>query len=330
MFDLGFERVADWIKGRGHSSVALQMPEGLKPRAMDFAGRLNEMGVSAIILGDPCYGACDLDRDYKEWADALIHFGHSPIPSMGDDPDILFVEVSFDGDVGPMVAAVADSLPSRVGLLATVQYVGCIPAAARAIEDSGRVAVVGMGDARIAHPGQVLGCNVSSAESVSGEVDGYLFLGEGDFHPLAASFACDKPVLVLNPISGETRSLDEKRDRMLRVRFAAIERAKDATSFLVLVCSKAGQTREADARDAVDAIRAAGKRANVAVMAEINPDALLPYDVDAYVCTGCPRIAMDDAALYGKPMLTPQEARIALGLEHWDDYAFDAIRPDQS
>ena len=214
--------------------------------------------------------------------------------------------------------------------MATIQYVGCIPSAVEAISESGRIAVVGEGDARIAYPGQVLGCNVSTAESVSEEVDGYLFLGEGDFHPLAASFSCDKPVLVLNPISGEARTLDEKRDRMLRVRFAAIERARQAASFLVLVCSKEGQTRKAEAEAIASEIRAAGKKAHVAVMEEINPTALLPYNVDAYVCTGCPRIAMDDAAIYVKPMLTLPEARIALGLESWDDYSFDAIRPGPS
>ncbi|MBO7204879.1 MAG: diphthamide synthesis protein, partial [Candidatus Methanomethylophilaceae archaeon] len=50
--------------------------------------------------------------------------------------------------------------------------------------------------------------------------------------------------------------------------------------------------------------------------------------VDAYVCTACPRIAMDDALRYDRPMLTPPELEVALGIREWDDYVFDQITSD--
>ena len=61
MFDLRLEYIARWVRDRGFASVALQLPEGLKVRAtevVDFLTR--ETGVDCVILGDPCYGACDL------------------------------------------------------------------------------------------------------------------------------------------------------------------------------------------------------------------------------------------------------------------------------
>lgn len=328
MFDLRLGQVAEWVRGGGYSSVALQLPEGLKARAAEAVDFLSSStGAEFTILGDPCYGACDLCAGYRGFADALVHFGHSPIPSQGDDPDVMYVEAFSDADVAGSVLAIAGGLPGRVGLLATVQYVNCIPQAARALESAGKEVRVGRGDARTLYPGQVLGCNCSAAEAVADEVDCFLFLGEGDFHPLAAAFGAGREVKVLNPLTGELRSVDGVRDRILRQRFAAIQRASAAESFLVVVCGKVGQCRPALADSVVAMLRAAGRRAYRARMEELSPENLAPYRVDAYVSTACPRIAMDDASRYPKPMLTPPEAEVAVGKRAWEDYAFDAIRP---
>ena len=327
MFDFELETISRWISDGGFASVALQMPEGLKIRAPEISEFIErETGAVPVIVGRPCYGACDL-FDYHGWADALIHFGHSPIPSQGDDPNVLYIESRSDAEVDESIMGSLSRLPRRIGLLATVQYLGLIPKVKGMLESSGREVRVGEGDLRICHPGQVLGCNCSAAESVDADVDGYLFIGEGDFHPLAAAFGMEKPVLVLNPVTGEVRDMSETRDRILRRRFAAIQGARDAESFLVIVCSKVGQNRSGLADEMVSLLRRHGRTAHKVVIEEINPTALMSYQVDAFVNTACPRIAMDDAARYPKPMLTPPELEIALGEREWGQYVFDQIRP---
>ena len=327
MFDFELETVSRWISDGGYASVALQMPEGLKIRAPEISEFIErETGAIPVIVGRPCYGACDL-FDYHGWADALAHFGHSPIPSQGDDPNVLYVESRSDADVDDSILGSLSTLPGSVGLLATVQYLGLIPKVRRILESSGRSVHVGVGDSRICHPGQVLGCNCSAAEAVNDDVEGFLFIGEGDFHPLAAAFGMEKQVLVLNPVTGEVRDMAEKRDRILRRRFAAIQGARDAQSFLVIVCSKVGQDRSELADGIVGLLRSHGRTAFKVVIEEVNPTALMSYQVDAFVNTACPRIAMDDAARYPKPMLTPPELEIALGEREWSDYVFDQIRP---
>lgn len=327
MFDFELETISRWISDGGYASVALQMPEGLKIRAPEISEFIErETGAIPVIVGRPCYGACDL-FDYHGWADALIHFGHSPIPSQGDDPNVLYIESRSDAEVDESIMGSLSRLPRRIGLLATVQYLGLIPKVKGMLESSGREVRVGEGDLRICHPGQVLGCNCSAAESVDADVDGYLFIGEGDFHPLAAAFGMEKPVLVLNPVTGEVRDMSETRDRILRRRFAAIQGARDAESFLVIVCSKVGQNRSGLADEMVSLLRRHGRTAHKVVIEEINPTALMSYQVDAFVNTACPRIAMDDAARYPKPMLTPPELEIALGEREWGQYIFDQIRP---
>ncbi len=327
MFDFELETISRWISDGGYASVALQMPEGLKIRAPEISEFIErETGAVPVIVGRPCYGACDL-FDYHGWADALIHFGHSPIPSQGDDPNVLYIESRSDAEVDESIIGSLSRLPERIGLLATVQYLGLIPKEKGMLESSGREVRVGEGDRRICHPGQVLGCNCSAAESIDADVDGYLFIGEGDFHPLAAAFGTEKPVLVLNPVTGEVRDMSETRDRILRRRFAAIQGARDAESFLVIVCSKVGQNRSGLADEMVSLLRRHGRTAHKVIIEEINPTALMSYQVDAFVNTACPRIAMDDAARYPKPMLTPPELEIALGEREWGQYVFDQIRP---
>ncbi len=327
MFDFELETISRWISDGGFSSVAIQMPEGLKLRAPEISDHIKSTtGASVVIVGRPCYGACDL-FDYRGWADALIHFGHSPIPSQGDDPNVLYVEARSDADLDDSILGALEALPGRVGLLATVQYLGLIPKVRGILEGSGRTVLVGTGDSRICHPGQVLGCNCSAAESVDSEVDGYLFLGEGDFHPLAAAFGMEKPVLVLNPVTGEVRDMSETRDRILRRRFAAIQSARDAESFLIIVCSKVGQNRSEEAERLQALIESHGRKVYRVVMEEVGPLALMSYRVDAYVNTACPRIAMDDSARYERPMLTVPELEIALGEREWGSYVFDQIRP---
>ncbi|MFA5452573.1 MAG: diphthamide biosynthesis enzyme Dph2 [Candidatus Methanomethylophilaceae archaeon] len=328
MFDLKLEHIAAWIRDRGFASVALQLPEGLKLRAteiVDFLSRKTE--ARFIILGDPCYGACDLFVNYKDIADALVHFGHSPIPSQGEDENVLYIEAFYSADIRESVKKIASKLPNSIGLLATVQYIQCIPQAKEVLESLGKEVHIGVGDKRTLYPGQVLGCNCSSAEIVVDKVDGFLYIGEGDFHPLAAAFGVGKEIFVLNPMNGELRSVDDVKDRILRKRFAAIESARNAQSFLVIVSSKIGQNRNALADELIEVIRKKGKVAYKSYMNELSPQNLLSYHVDVYVNTACPRLAMDDYSRYDKTILTPSEVEVVLGIRKWEDYAFDTIRP---
>ena len=326
MFDLNLNTISSWIKKRGYGTVAVQLPEGLKADAIRISDFLSaSAGAEIVVLGDPCYGACDLFVDYRRYADALVHFGHSPIHPQENDEDVFFSEVRADPDIENAVRAASEKLPMKVGLLATVQYIGLVPKAKKILEETGKEVFVGEGDRRISYPGQVLGCNFTSASSVNDKVDAFLYLGEGDFHPLAAAFGVKKKMLVLDPLTGTVRTVDEAKDRMLRKRFAVIESTKTAESFLVIVCTKTGQDRSTAADALISAIKERGKKAYRLVVNEIGPDILAAYRVDAYINTACPRIAMDDSARYSKPMLTVTEAEIVLGLREWEEYKFDTI-----
>lgn len=327
MFDLEIGRTTEWITSKGYSRVAVQFPEGLKIRSSEVAEDLrSSTGSEIIVIGRPCYGACDYYYNYKDIADALVHYGHAAMPSLGTDPDILFIEARANVSITESFEASVDQLPSKVGILASIQYVGLIPEAVRIIERSGREAFVSDGDTRIKYPGQVLGCDCSTAENIVDLVDAFIFLGEGDFHPLTAAFGTDRILFVFNPITGEMRNIDSIKDRILRKRFAAITLASEAESFMVIICSKVGQNRSTEAEKIIKNIREAGKKAYPIILDEVNSETLAHYRVDAFVNTACPRIAIDESARFDKPVLTIPEMEIVLGLRDWLDYEFDAIR----
>ena len=66
-----------------------------------------------------------------------------------------------------------------------------------------------------------------------------------------------------------------------------------------------------------------GKTADVIMMERFDPEYLLPFKADAYVSTACSRIAIDDYLRYDKPILTPIELEIVLGIRDWEDYHLD-------
>ena len=61
-------------------------------------------------------------------------------------------------------------------------------------------------------------------------------------------------------------------------------------------------------------------------MEHVGPELIDFYPVDVFVNTACPRIAIDDAVKYAKPMITPYELEVVLGEKKWEDgYKFDEI-----
>jgi 2-(3-amino-3-carboxypropyl)histidine synthase len=318
--------VTAWVKSIGARTVALQMPEGLKVHAQRVARQLEaDTGATFLIVGDPCYGACDYTIGYRSYAEALVQFGHSEIPSQPQDPRVLFVEVFVDLDITRLLEKALPKLKGHIGLLTTVQHVRMLPAVRSWLESRGRQVFVAKGDARIKYEGQVLGCNITSVEPIAPVVDQFLYIGSGDFHPLSAAIATDRPVIIIDPLMGEVREIDQLKERILRQRHAAITLAADARKFLILVSTKVGQMRMEEAVRLRRLAWSTGRQADIVLLEEFCPDQLLSYDVDAFVSTACPRIAIDDYLRYPKPILTPIEMEIALGIKQWSDYRMDRI-----
>ncbi|MGD1059988.1 MAG: diphthamide biosynthesis enzyme Dph2 [Methanomassiliicoccales archaeon] len=326
MYDFGLSDVTAFIKQRKAKLVALQFPEGLLTHAKEVIEELERLtGSKFLVLADPCYGACDVNLDYRIYADALVHFGHTEMPSLSKDEGVLYVDVKAELDILSLLPEAEKKLNGTVALVTTAQHLDSIPLVRDALVRDGFKVFVGHGDGRVKYPGQVLGCNVSAAMQVKSSVDCFLFIGSGDFHPLAVAIGTGKPVLILDPYMRSVRDVDELKERVLRQRHGAIARAKDARSFGILVSTKPGQKRMELAERLRDMAQSNGRSAVILVANIMDPERLLAFDVDAFVSTACPRLAIDDYRRYTKPILTPPEFEVLLGEREWDEYVFDAI-----
>ncbi len=306
--------------------VVLQVPAGLVRDAHELAARLRkEIGVPVDVAARPCFGACDPpQRDEAPRADLAIVLGHAPIPNVRAVRPTFFVEMrSPAGDPEHLAGLVAEArVPRRLGLVASVQHLDLLPRFADALSSRGFEVAIGRGDRRLAYAGQALGCNYTGAEEVARNVDAFLFLGTGQFHPIGLAFAVEKPVYTLDPARGE---LEPPIDRAALVarRQLLVASTRDARSWGILVSTFTGQNRSPTALALQARARAHGREAEILLSARIDPADLVGRNLDAYVCTACPRIALDDSSNYPRPVLTPPEFLMALGELPLEPYRFD-------
>ena len=314
------------VRAGGHRKVVLQVPAGLVRNAHDLAAQLREaVGAPVVVATRPCFGACDFPSlEEAPGADAAVVLGHAPIPNVRRVRATYFVEMREAGGEAPALAATlhAAGLPPRLGLVGSIQHLGLLPALGVELEKLGHATTVGTGDRRLAYPGQALGCNYTGAESTAASVDAFVFVGTGRFHPLGLAFAVDRPVWSLDPLQG---TLEPPIDRagLVARRQLKVAACLDARRFGILVSSFPGQDRSATALALQRRARTHGREAEILVFDRLDPRDLEGRDVDAYVNTACPRIALDDEALYAKPMLTPPEFLMALGELPLAPYRFD-------
>jgi 2-(3-amino-3-carboxypropyl)histidine synthase len=322
-----FEEYSDEINEKNAKRIAIQLPSGLKRKAPEILAELQKIvgeEVELLVLGDTSYGACDL-RDIeaeKIGADLMIHFGHASFGVKEVLPTI-YIEFFSDQDISPVVEKAAREIKEeRIGLLSVVQFTKQIEKAQKILEKAGKKVIVGQSQSRSKHAGQILGCDFTAGTSMEKDIDCFLYIGTGDFHPAGVAMGTKKIVYVADPERNEIRDMEELKDKLLRVRFAKIEAAKKAKRFGIIVSPKGGQNRLPYARKVASLLQKFGKEAFIVVVDEITPQKLDEFMFDYWVCTACSRIAYDDEAVY-KKMITPQEVEIVTGNREWKDYVVD-------
>ena len=326
-YDLELDRVCKIINERQVKNVILQFPEGLKAIATKVKDYLeNNTKSNIIISGDLCFGACDLPSfDSLLGGDLLIQFGHAEMPNLKSDIPILYVPAYSKQAVISIVSSATKHLGKNVGLITTIQHVHKLNEVKEFLQKNGFNVKIGEGTGRIAHPGTVLGCNLSCATSIATLVDCFLFVGSGNFHAIGIALSTNKPVIIADPIQNEVRETQEMKDRLLRQRHGAIISASTAKSFGIIVSSKPGQTRMNTAQNLKMLAEKHKKKAYIIILNEITPEKLKGFNLAAIISCACPRIAIDDFLTYPVPILTPQEFKIVLNERKWEDYIFDEL-----
>ena len=75
MYNLNLEKAIKEIKDNKASSVCIQLPDGLKPKANEIVKQIEKQTDAKVVIWlGSCFGACDTP---KLDVDLLIQWGHS-------------------------------------------------------------------------------------------------------------------------------------------------------------------------------------------------------------------------------------------------------------
>lgn len=321
-FDFEEERIKQEILKFGAKRVLIQLPEGLKPEAPRLAKTIEKFGALPIVSADPCYGACDLATAEAEslGVDLIIHYGHSKLLRYERVPTI-YVEARATINVDEAVKKALPLLEKwrKIGLTTTVQHVQTLDNVREILLRTGKTVVIG--DAgRLNYPGQVIGCDYSNAKSIAKDVEAFLFVGGGRFHALGVALSTSKPTIVADPYEERAHSIVEQAEKIVKQQWMSVEEAGKAKVFGVLVGLKLGQRKFDEALGIKRQLEESGKTAFLFVVREVTPEVIMEFPtVDAYVNTACPRISLDDASKFRKPVLTVNEALVVVSKLSWEE-----------
>ncbi len=290
------------MRASGKKKFVIQMPEGLKTKALDIIAALEREGFEIIYAANPTYGACDLALEEARLAkaDALVHIGHSKfyVGIKSDIPVIYFpwkMHVNFE-DID--ISAIKEDV---LGIVTTIQHTDVLNDAKKFLESKGKTAVIG---------GQILGCWSISAEKIEESVDAFVFIGSGHFHPLALKDT-KKPIYVMDVERKATEKLDT--EKFEKKRWANIYKARDAKSFAILVSTKEGQKELLGLAEVIKKkIETAQKTTVIIMMNELTEQKLLGIKADAFINTACPRL-LDDT--WSRPIINAMDVEEVLKSE---------------
>jgi 2-(3-amino-3-carboxypropyl)histidine synthase len=253
-------------------------------------------------------------------ADLLVHYGHNEFLRDGSNGiPVVYIPAKSRHETIPVVEKALPLLHgTRIGLATVVQHIHTLPETTKFLEARGfKVELPGRGP--WAHEtGQVLGCDYFGLKRIEPEVDSFLIIGSY-FHGLGAALSVQKPTILADPYDGTVRLLDPDRSRIIRQRYAMVEKARQANRFGIIVSTKPGQSNPTIALNIQRQLEENGKKAVILYADEIVPDKLLDFtDIEAFVDTACPRLALDDPERFAKPIVTRDEIMVVIGAWTWE------------
>jgi len=312
------------IRSSGAKMVALQMPEGLLMFATTISDILCRFcpGIDTMIMGDVTYGACCID-DYTARAlgcDLLIHYAHSClIPVSVTTIKTLYVFVDISIDVQHLLATIERNFQptKRIALVGTIQFNSTIHGIAAEMRSKGWSILVPQ--ISPLSKGEILGCTspkLSIAAEATNGADILLYLGDGRFHLESAMIHNpDLPAYRYDPYSRRLTRETFDHEQLYTLRRSAILTARKAGKWGLILGTLGRQGNPHTMTLIENLVKQQGKEVVHIALSEIFPGKLgLMADVEAWVQIACPRLSIDWGYAFQRPLLSPYEALVALGV----------------
>lgn len=305
------QRMYEVIYARKPRSVALNGPEGLITKMQISADYITKkFGIPAYIIGDTCWGSCDLNTHAADMlgVEILFNIGHT-IANEGFGERVIMInaydDVSFDR-VARKCASSLNKYYKTLSLLTDSQHLNQISKVKEIFEEYGYRVVIGKGKGQL-NDGQVFGCEFYPAFDIHNIVDAYIFLGQSRFHSVSVAMSTEKPTYMLDPYLDEYSQVNDVAQTFKKKAILSIYKALDAKSIGIIIGLKEGQFAKIQALKLKKIFEQLGRRVQLIAMTNITDHYVQVFKgIDAFVEVACPRIAIDDH--FSKPMLSVPQA----------------------
>ena len=217
---------------------------------------------------------------------------------------IMHIKAEIEEDIIPALEKNISRLPERIGLLTTAQHISQLEKAKDFLESKGKKVFTSKGR-KTQHKGQVLGCDFDAAKNIKGEVDAFLYVGTGRFHPLGIVLYTGRDVFAVNPLTREIKEYTQKdTEKTEKRKKGALLKFYSSKNIGIITSTKPGQKRLKDAIELKKELAKKGKNAYIFLTDTLDFSEMenFPF-IDCYVNTMCPRIGLDDTIRTEKPMI---------------------------
>jgi 2-(3-amino-3-carboxypropyl)histidine synthase len=312
------------IRTAGFKKIALQFPEGLLLFATTISDILTRFcsDTETLIMGDVTYGACCID-DFTARAlgcDLLVHYAHSClIPVSVTQIKTLYIFVDISIDVNHLNATIERNFqPSKcIALVGTIQFNATIHGMASQLRSQGYNIIV----PQIAplSKGEILGCTspqLTIDSNTQNAADIILYLGDGRFHLESAMIHNPSlPAYRYDPYSRKLTRESYDHQELYTLRRNAILTAQKAKRWGLILGTLGRQGNPHTLTMIENLLQKQGIEVIRLALSEIFPGKLaMMAEVEAWVQVACPRLSIDWGYAFPRPLLSPYEALVALGV----------------
>lgn len=192
-----------------------------------------------------------------------------------------------------------DSLPAEIALFTTIQFKESINSMRKQIEESGKTVHL-IRPPHSVSEGLVLGCGIKEFDS---EIDSFLFVGDGAFHPLTLIVRNNQKVICWDPFTNKKSELTIKDIEYVRKKEkAGYVKFLSSDKIGVLLSMKPGQNRRRLSESLEKHFPEKKFYYFLCDQLDFTQLENFPF-IEMWINTACPRIMVDDVRKFTKPII---------------------------
>lgn len=306
------KRIFKIIDERKPHSVALNGPEALIPKIQNSASNITEkFGIPAYVIGDTCWGSCDLNTHAANMlgAEILFNIGHTISMEIFDEKVVMvnaFDDIIFDRVARKCAVELKNKNYNSISLVTDSQHLNQITRVREVFEEFGYQVIIGRGKGQL-NDAQVFGCEFYPAYNLQNQVDAYIFLGQSTFHSVSVAISTGKPTYMLDPYFEDYSDVTGIAKQLQKKAILSIYKALDAETIGIIIGLKEGQFAHIKALELKKSFEQLRKKVQLIALTDITEDRIQIFKgIDAFVQVACPRISIDNH--FKKPMLSVPQA----------------------